>query len=214
MSSLVFCTDKNQVFVATDTLATSPDGSPLMFTSKAFVIPHLQLIICCTGIQGILGKWFIEINDRIVVRGIDHLNYHTPDILPDIYRNYKNEHGIPENITSTIYHFGFSEEEGIIHNYVYRSINNFVSENLPYGVGIKPECTINYEVQLPIDLREIMEKQRIIQQTRPKSEKVFIGGKIQAYLMTKSDINIYIWDHFNDYELTEKTIYDNFKGKG
>jgi len=51
MSSLIVATDETQVLVVTDTLATHPDGRPLKFTTKAFVVPHLNLIIAATGIM-------------------------------------------------------------------------------------------------------------------------------------------------------------------
>ena len=41
MSSLIFRTEREQVLVATDTLATSSDGKPGFFTTKAFIVPHL-----------------------------------------------------------------------------------------------------------------------------------------------------------------------------
>jgi hypothetical protein len=197
-------------FVATDTLATSPEGEPAMFTSKAFIVPHLHLIICCTGIQGFLGKWFLQVNDRMVVHGIDNLNFHTSQLLSSIFEEYRDKYNIPAGITSTVYHFGFSEVNGLVHNYVYRSANNFVSENLPYGVGVKPECKSRENIQLPIDLKPIMNEQRAIQESRPSNERVYIGGKIQAYHMTETDINVYTWDQFDDFEETERAIYDNY----
>src|SRR5690242_2369924 len=120
MSSLIFHTDERQVFTATDTLATSPDGEPFLFTTKAFVVPHLWMMMAGTGAGGFLGKWFIEVNDRMIVKGIDNLDYHTPQALDRIWQSYKQECSIPETFTTTVYHFGFSEEEGAIHSYAYR----------------------------------------------------------------------------------------------
>jgi hypothetical protein len=45
MSSLIFHTDASQALVATDTLAVKPDGTPLMYGSKALYLPHLKTII-------------------------------------------------------------------------------------------------------------------------------------------------------------------------
>jgi len=210
MTSLIFHTDKEQAFVATDTLATLPKGEPHMFTTKAFIVPHLQMIICGTGVAGFLGKWFVQINDRMVVRGIDHLNYHTPGVLVDLWRNHKEELSISETITTTVYHFGFSEEDGIIHSYVYRSANNFKSEDLQYGIGIKPECNVPEGYKLPTNIKEMMDEQRAIQASCPKDERVYIGGKILIHHLTKSGFNVYTLDKFEDFEATEIEIYKNF----
>jgi hypothetical protein len=77
--------------VATDTLATSPDGKPLKFTTKAFILPHLKMIIAGTGAGGFLGRWFVRINDGLIVRGIDNLDYHTPRDLASMWQRHKEE---------------------------------------------------------------------------------------------------------------------------
>src|SRR6185295_13932269 len=133
MSSLIFHTDESQVFIATDTLATSPGGEPFLFTTKAFVVPHLWMMMAGTGAGGFLGRWFIEVNDRMIVKGIDNLDYHTPQALARIWSAYKQELSIPDSFTTTVYHSGFSEEEGVIHSYAYRSAYDFQSETLAYG---------------------------------------------------------------------------------
>ena len=136
MSSLIFFADHSQAFVATDTLAVLPDGKPFMFTSKAFILPHLKLIIAGTGISGFCDRWFIQVNNRLIVRGIDNLNYYTPKILPDLWMHYRQEVSLPDHLTTTIYHFGFSEDTHVIHSYAYRSTNNFTSEPVIYGSAL------------------------------------------------------------------------------
>src|ERR1700677_4694446 len=120
MSSLIFHTEENQVLVATDTLAVSTDGQPFMFTTKAFVVPRLKMIIAGTGLHGFLGRWFVRINDALVVRGIDNLNYHTPGNLARMWSRDKQEFSLPDSATTTVYHFGFSETTGSIRSLVYR----------------------------------------------------------------------------------------------
>ncbi len=210
MSSLIFITEKEQVLTATDTLATSPDGKPFMFTTKAFIVPHIQMIMCGTGMGGFLGRWFIEVNDRMVVRGIDNLDYHTPQVLHSFWQKYLKEYSLPENITTTVYHFGFSEEDGLVHTYVYRSINDFASETLSYGIGIKPECNSLEGLEFPKDIKKIMDEQRSIQLSRPDNERVYIGGTIQIIHLTKSGFGVYTFGQFDDFELTQQAIFDNY----
>ena len=137
MSSLIFYTDQNQALVATDTLAVSPSGEPFMFTTKAFAVPHLKMIICGTGAGGFLGKWFIQVNDRMIVKGIDNLDFHTPKTLPKLWDDYKQK-SCQSSETTTVYHFGLSEEEGCIHTYVYRSTGSFKSELVDTVLAISP----------------------------------------------------------------------------
>src|ERR1700691_2954354 len=141
MSSLIFHTEESQVLVATDTLATSPDGKPFKYTTKAFIVPHIRLIIAGTGAGRFLGKWFIHINDGMVVKGVDSLDHHTPSNLASMWPTFKQEFSIPDRMSTTIYHFGFSESTGLIHSFAYRSTNGFLSERFEeYGLGAKPEC--------------------------------------------------------------------------
>ncbi|MDO9129344.1 MAG: hypothetical protein Q7U34_05710, partial [Anaerolineales bacterium] len=115
--------------------------------------------------------------------------------------------------TTTVYHFGFSEEDNLIHTYVYRSVNNFVSERLPYGVRVKPECIPSDTAQFPTDLKKIMDEQRAIQLSRPISERVYIGGRIQVYHLTKSGFTIYTHDQFDDFESNQQMIFENFDSR-
>lgn len=211
MSSLIFHTEAEQVIVATDTLATSPDGEPFMFTTKAFIVPHLQMIMCGTGAGGFLGKWFIQVNDRLVVRDIDNLDYHTPKTLAAFWHKHQEEFSTPSKLTTTVYHFGFSEEDGLIHSYAYRSANSFQSERFSqYGIGVKPECQVLEGYELPTDIKRMMDEQRAIQASRPKDERVYIGGKILIHHLTKFGFSVYTLDRFEDYESTEQAIYENF----
>jgi len=52
VSSLIFHTEQEQAIIATDTLAVSPGGRPLTFTSKGFHVPHLRMVIAGTGCGG------------------------------------------------------------------------------------------------------------------------------------------------------------------
>ncbi len=211
MSSLIFYTDKEQAFIATDTLATSPEGNPKMFTTKSFIVPHLQMIMSGTGMGGFLGRWFREVNDRMIVRDIENLDYHTPKALISLWREFRNEYSVADGLTTTVYHFGFSENDDTIHTFAYRSVNNFVSERLPFGVGVKPERKSSDGIQFPTDLKKVMDEQRTIQKTYPKTERVYIGGKIQVHHLTKSGFNVYTCDQFDDFEVDQRSIFENYE---
>lgn len=209
MSSLIFWTDESQVLVATDTLATSRDGRPFKFSTKAFIVPHLRLIIAGTGAGGFLGRWFVRVNDGVVVRGVDHMNYHTPSILASVWPGFMKEFSITDT-TTTVYHFGFSEETGLIRSFAYRSTNDFRSEPIGYGLGRKPECTLPEDYQLPRDIRKMMDDQRTIQASEPKEKRIYIGGEIVVHHLSKSGFVTYTLDRFEDYANDEAAIYENF----
>jgi hypothetical protein len=213
MSSLIFATDSEQVLVATDTLATSPNGDPSFFTTKAFIVPHLEMIMCGTGTSGFLGRWFVEVNDRMVVSCIENLDYHTPKILSSLWQDFKRDNSIPDHFSTTVYHFGFSGEDGSILSYAYRSSNNFVSEALSYGIGVKPECVVFEGIELPRDIKRLMDEQRSIQQSLPKGERVFIGGKIQIHHLTRMGFCVYVLDQFDDFEEAQQKIFENYNSR-
>lgn len=214
MSSLIFYSDQDQAFVATDTLATSPDGRPFNFTTKAYIVPHLKLIIAGTGAGGFLSRWFVRINDEIVVKGIEHLDFHAPRILATMWPEHKQKFALPD-ITATVYHFGFSEMTGLIQSFAYRSISDFHSERIPWGIGVKPECPVPENWAFPSDIRKMMDAQRAIQSAKPKEQRVYIGGEIEIHHLLKNGSQIcfqaYTLDRFEDYSHDEAAIYDNFR---
>lgn len=210
MSSLIFFSDEQQVMLATDTLAVSPDGQPLMFTTKAFILPHLQMLIAGTGVGGFAGRWLVRVNDRIAARDIDHLNYHAPRILATFWADQIKEFPIISERTVTIYHFGFSQTDGLVHTYAYRSANNFESERIGYGLAVKPECQVDEDWVLPRDFRPLMDAQRRVQASKPASERVYIGGEITVHHMTKDGFSTWTADRFPDYSDDERHIYGRF----
>lgn len=210
MSSIIFAIEPDRALVATDTLAVSVDGEPVRFTTKAFVLPRLQMIFAGTGAGGFLGHWFVAVNDYLIVQGIDDLDRLAPDRLSVLWKRYKNQvPDFPSNQTTTVYHFGFSERTGLIHAYAYRSSDGFRSSRIePYGIGIKPVCPIPDNYSLPQDLRKMMDDQRSIQRALPKSERLYVGGEIEVHDLSKNGIVSYVLDRFEDYASDEMKIYD------
>ena len=98
-----------------------------------------------------------------------------PTTLPVLWQAYKEELSIKDDLMTTVYHFGFSEVTGLIHSFAYRSTNNFRSEQISYGLGYKPECTIP-ENPSPEHITDMMESQRSIQASKPEKERLYIGG--------------------------------------
>jgi hypothetical protein len=210
VSSLIFHTEETQALIATDTLAVLPNGRPLKFTTKAFVLPHLKLVVAGTGIARFLSRWFVRINDEMVVQDIDNLDYHAPRYLASVWPGFKQEFSVQDGLTTTVYHFGFSENTGVIHSFAYRSANNFQSEPIAYGLGVKPECTIPENYSLPNDIRKMMDDQRSRERSQQHGQRLYIGGEIQIHHISKDGCAVYTLDRFEDYSQDEKAIYENF----
>ena len=206
MSSIIFRVERSQVCVATDTLATSYDGKPLYFTNKAHIIPHLKMIIAGTGMARFLDRWLFSINNS-PIQGIDALDRKAPNNLPRIWGELKLQIPIPDNLSTTVYHFGFSEVTGAIHAYAYRSENGFKSDRLKYGSGVNPRCAIPENFEFPTAIKGMMEEQRRLQVLLPKNEQVFVGGEIQIHHLMREGFNVYKLAEFDDYEEQKQAVY-------
>ena len=214
MSSLIFHTEQEQAVIATDTLAVSPDGRAMSLTSKAFHVPHLRMVLAGTGCGGFLDRWLFHLNTRMIVPGIEALVAHTPEALRSLWESYRKEYGVPEKRTTTVYHFGFSEQTDTIKAYAYRSEDDFVSEERPYGIGVKPECSVPQPYNLPGDFRTMMDEQRKIQRTRPKAEQLYIGGEIIVHHLMKAGCSTFSTGYFEDIADDLKTIFSRFAPDG
>lgn len=208
MTSLIWYTEPEQALIAMDTLGTSTDGKPAIFTTKFYVVPHLRMVICSTGAT-FVGQWAIQVNDYMIVRGIDDLNSHTPKMLADFWALYKTEFPLPADEAVTVYHIGFSEQTDLIHSYTYRSTNGFISEPREYGLLYKPECDVPLNYAFPRDIKGLMEQQRKVQETKPATERVYIGGEILACEISRQGIAIFPLGRFDDYDSDLDAIMEN-----
>jgi hypothetical protein len=161
------------------------------------------MIMAGTGAGGFLGRWFVHINDRLVVRGIDNLHYHTRDNLASMWPGFKEEFSLTAPLLPFII-LASSEATGLIRSFAYRSTNSFQSEQIEYGLGIKPECTIPETYRLPKDIRRMMDEQRTKQEPQQEGQRVYIGGEIHIHHLSQDGFQVYTLDRFEDYELDEK----------
>ncbi|WP_144267127.1 hypothetical protein [Comamonas thiooxydans] len=196
-------------FVATDTLAVDESGTPLNWTTKAIHIPHMRMIVAGTGLAGICSAWFSIINERMAVRGIESLNKFAQGQLKSLYNRCLEEIGFPQGITTTIYHFGFSEDTNQVVAFAYRSTNDFRSERLGYGMHAKPACNFETEAEFPLSIIEMMKSQRELEAAKPASERLHIGGEIQVLHMTPQGTNSVCMYRFDDADAMDTVIRRN-----
>ena len=145
----------------------------------------------------------------MIVRGIMNLDYHTPKGLRELWKKAKAEHSIPDGLTTTVYQFGISEEDDRVVSFAYRSTSAFESEQLQYGYGLKPECTIP-EGDLIEALPQMMEEQRRNQEALPREERLYIGGEIQVLYLTADGCRSFKVGQFPDFEAHQRAIFDNY----
>jgi hypothetical protein len=212
LSSLIFYTDQNQIYVATDTLAVHPNGEPMMFVSKATHIPHLNLIIAGTGQGGFANEFAFIVNSRMMLSGIENLDFHATKGLQKLWAEYKSKYDLTDYSTTTVYAFGFSEEDNQVVSYAYRSTNNFKSEKIPYGTATKPGCSIpDGEFNLDEIVPKLMHLQRDNQLTLSPDERVYIGGEINCLYLNRNNCTTYKLYTFPDYAEQVKFALANFK---
>jgi len=177
MSLLMFATDPSQVLVVTDTLATHPSGEPFLLVSKCSIVPHLEMAVAYTGVAQVGQRWAHQLQTAVLARNIDLLDRHVPGALRKLTSELTEEFGeLPGS--STVYHFGYSEEKEAYVGIAYRSEQNFESDPITSGFGVKPVPTGSFSP--PGDLDGWIALGRRIrdeQDARPKEERIYIGGE-------------------------------------
>jgi hypothetical protein len=200
MTSLLYYYEPQVVFIAMDTLAVSADTmKPYLYISKFYVLPHLAGIMCGTGSGPFALEWFTKINGSMIAIDIPHLDEFTTDQL----RILATKHHINQDLTVTIYQFGYSEVEQCFKGYAYRSTNNFTSESLPYNaIGIKPGVPFDFSgnLRVPDDFVKLMKDQRRAEESKPIHQRVYIGGEMHVVHMTPSGTTISLGHRFPDYD--------------
>ena len=209
MSSIIMLLSQEQAFVATDTLAVDERGRPKHFTTKAFVIPHLKLVIAGTGIAGLTSAWLRHINESMTVSNIDHLNYHAQVSLAHLFRTE-----CPDidgyQISSTVYHVGVGAD-GDIHGYSYSSMYGFESRPLQHGLLMKPTAGEEPDAENQRSFIELMEAQKKIQEASDEASRLYIGGQVQVISLDRTgNFSIFSPGHLSDFEEDQASMYEAF----
>lgn len=204
MSLLIFQHYPSQVAIFTDTLATTSKGEALMFCNKSFYCPNLQMTMAVTGILQFGDRWNSKINVGMVAQDIEMLDAHTPQQLRQIWQDLSRENGGVMPGTSTIYHFGWSNQLNQFVRYVYRSEKDFQSEYYPdVGIGVKPQPKETQGFVAPETVEaviEVAERLRNEQRQEPASSRIYIGGEIVLTLMQEQATVITKVHRFDDYD--------------
>lgn len=190
MTLLMYGIDPTQIYIVMDTLAARPDGSPLIFQTKMMAFPHIEVVVAATGSANLASQWFALVRERIPSRDIDTLDARTPQALRELLEDLGGDEALRS--TATIYHFGWSPTEDRYVGYAYRSTNDFESERLADGFGVKPVTEVDGErvldFETPTTVEEIFELAKVRHGLHDGIEGPFdvpirIGGDIIATFM-------------------------------
>jgi hypothetical protein len=178
---IIDLTSPDRALVATDTLAVYGDGSLAGFTSKAFVIPHLNMIVAGTGIAGVASAWLRCVNEELCPLGIEWLNTEAPEHLNRLFEAELGRWGSGAHLHSmSIYHVGFSEVDGSLKGFQLNSESGFRAEQLEPAISRKPPSGPYADHEdAYVRLINIMIQQRMTQESKPPTERLYIGGDIQ-----------------------------------
>lgn len=198
MSSLIFFTDSQQALVVTDTLATTLEGEPYFYSTKAHYLPHLRMIIAGTGYGGFADDWYQHANRLLHARDVEEVDRYAPELLRRLWTD-SDEDLREQGKTTTVYQFGIIGG-GKVAAFAYRSTNDFTSERLPEGTAIKPEATVPEEGSLLESIPLIMMDQRRRQAEKPKGERLGIGGEAIAMHLTAERFQCWPVFRFDDFE--------------
>jgi hypothetical protein len=83
-----------------------------------------------------------------------------------------------------------------------------------YGIGVKPECTVPEDYNLPDAFRPMMDEQRSIQRQRPTEDRIYIGGEIIVHHLVKAGCSTFSMGPFEDFVDDMKAIYSRFGSVG
>lgn len=203
MSLLLFAHDAESVIIVTDTLATTTEGEAFMFQNKAWALPHMNMVIAVTGVANLGAAWNDLLRSSAIARDIDDIDTFAQRELSRLWADILAENGHDEQVTVTIYHFGFVPDSETPVRYTYRSKSGFQSERSQGpGFGAKP-APEGFELNAPDTVEEFIGLALAIraeQDAKPSSERLMIGGELYlTYLRNWATQTMRI-HRFEDYE--------------
>ncbi len=207
MTALNFVLSESACVLAMDSLALTTGGDHFKFCTKFFPLPHLQTVICTTGVQQMGNQWVVHINERIIANDLIVIERCAQEELTRIadYVCLEETGG-----TATIYHFGYSPKEARVIGFACRSTNGFAPERLEYGVHVKPlvgvedlviaqmEAVNRGEKTLPEAFSNLMIQQKAVDESG-EAERVGIGGEIYLVQIAEGLLTVQTIYQFPDF---------------
>lgn len=205
MTALVFALQPDQICIAMDTLVVgAEDKEPMSFQRKFLSLAENNLLVAGTGLANLINGWFEYVSSYLGQGDIDDLNLFAPNVLK---ASVAAAGGLGD-ITTTLYHFGYSRNEAKYVGYAYRSTCDFQSERLQYALGFKPQVHVeaSESIELPNFLIEIILEQQRQDRLLPIDQQVGIGGEIIFAVLADGRTNIETVHRFASYESEKKYV--------
>lgn len=186
-------------------MSSADDVSPVKYMSKIYLLPHLNAVMCGTGLTAPILEWFRCIQAECTALNILELDEAAKIYLPSLKSAYKMD----ESRTATLYQFGFDSSSKKFKGFAYRSEKGFKSERLAYGVHVKP---YDEEIHAEIEAGEIqydgfadlaikvISRQKILDSEPGRSRRVGIGGEIHVLEASDGCQTMCTCYRFADYE--------------
>jgi len=134
-----------------------------------------------------INRWYAHALTSVLARDIEHLDEFAPECLRTIFKEAKDsfDNELLDEATSTIYHFGHSEEQSRFIGYAYRSGEDFVSEQLEEEFRQKPGLLNGgYEIkEFPSDPIKLSDLHKAEDAEKNIEDRVGIGGEIHSFSM-------------------------------
>lgn len=205
----MFLHEAEGIVVVTDTLATAPDGTPSFFKTKAFPIPHLQMVVAMTGLANLGERLIDRLYTSMLARDVDMAAQHTTGALTAITRELAAEFG-PYDGTSTIYYFGYSSQRSQYIRYAFRSTSKFIPElSTDGGFGVKPHPVGPFESASTFPaMIELAERIRAEQAGIPLVERTHVGGQLTLTVLRDRQITTLQLHEFSDAEQQWHQMHD------
>lgn len=191
MTALNFLLSDKQVIIATDTLAVgAEDGCPHHMSTKVLTLPHLRMCVTATGAMVVLQEFGHLVNGGAVVKDIRQLDRHATEVLQEIQGRFVRKYR--QEISTTIYTFGWCNKSLRFCGYAYRSTEDYESEELQLNCfACKPplnDMSRVPEIKELADFATVMRMQQEEDRAKLVQDRVGIGGEVVATTMAHNDI--------------------------
>ncbi|MBD1590203.1 hypothetical protein [Pseudomonas typographi] len=192
MAALNFNINSENAIVWADSEVRDAFTGDIWRANKVVCIPHLNLIVACTGFGELLARWVGFLNYKHGAVDINSLDKYVTQALQEIWRSINDFIPASLNQAVTVYHFGFAKTESdhVMRAYAYRSTNEFKSEFIRGGLMVEPDLPENFAYSFPEDMLAMVQAQAD-NQLRPEVEtKVHIGGEVVCTTLDRQGFTI------------------------
>jgi hypothetical protein len=191
----------DEAVIITDTLVTDTSDRPLMFQTKVWPLPHLNMVMAVTGTADVGKVWYQALTSRPTPPDVNGLDAFAGEALRGIYAELTALHG--DLGSSTVFHFGFPVGSPQLVRYTYRSMQDFESDRqVGPAWGIKPQ-PVTFEPEYPTDVDgyiALAARVRAENDSGTVGQSVRIGGELIATQITNGDIRFKQIARFEDYD--------------